>query len=94
LTLEFVDRPELDEIYADSIQSISFDGQSLRLNFCVTRLNELKQNEQASGKRYSSCRLVLSVGAGVELMNQMRQISAALMKAGLLKENAPQARPN
>jgi hypothetical protein len=89
MQFEFIDRPDLTETYADSIHSISFDGQSLRLIFSVTRLNDVKQNQPTSGKRYPSCRLVLSVNAGIELINQTRQISAALMKAGLIKENTP-----
>jgi hypothetical protein len=90
LTLEFIDRPDVTESYADSIHSLYFDGQSLKLTFCVTRMNEPRQDKQASGKRYPSCRLVLSVSAAVELMNRMRQISAALTNAGFLKEKFPQ----
>jgi hypothetical protein len=90
LKLEFIDRLDVTESYADSVHSISFDGQSLRLTFCISRMNELKQDEQVSGKRYPSCRLVLSANAAVDLMNRMRQISAALTRAGFLKENISQ----
>ena len=88
MRFDFIDRPDLTGTYADSIHSISFDGQSLRLVFSVTRINEVRQNQSASRKRYPTCRLVLSVAAGIELINQMRQISAALINAGLIKENA------
>ena len=87
--IDFVDLPELAETYADSIHSIFFDGVSLRINFAVTRLGEIKQNQQPTGKRYPCVRLVLSAGAAVDLMNQMRQVSAALTQAGILKAATP-----
>lgn len=84
-TIDFVDLPELAETFADSIQSISFDGQSLRLNFCITRLGEIRQGERPTGKRYPCCRIVLSSGAAIELIYRLNQVSAALTKAGILK---------
>ena len=44
---------------------------------------------QATGKRYPACRLVLSASAAVDLMNKMQQITAGLIKAGVLKQDAP-----
>ncbi|MDX2498322.1 MAG: hypothetical protein QNL11_10525 [Desulfobacterales bacterium] len=35
----FVDRPEVSETFADSIHGLSFDGQSMRIEFCTTRLD-------------------------------------------------------
>jgi hypothetical protein len=35
----------------------------------------------------------LSVGAGVDLINKMQQITANLVKAGVLKADAPQEAP-
>ncbi len=91
--IEYVDRPELTETYADSIQSVSFDGQSLKINFCVTRLDDIKQDQTPSGKRYPACRLVLPPAAAVDLINHMQRISAALTQAGVLKATPAQAAP-
>jgi len=88
---EYVDVPAFPETFADSIHSIFFDGQSLRVNFSVTRLSEAAANSPPSGKRYPSCRLVLSPAAAVELINRMQQVSTALVQAGVLKAAQPAA---
>ena len=92
--IEYIDRLEPAETFADSIQSVSFDGQSLRINFCVTRLDDFPQNQPPNGKRYSACRLVLPPIAAVDLINQMQRISAALTQAGILKPTPAQPAPD
>ncbi len=64
---------------------IFFDGQSLRIEFAVSRMDEIKPNAPITGRRYPACRLVLPTAAAVDLINRMQQIGAALAKAGLLK---------
>ncbi len=91
VTLRYIDRPECVETFADSIPHLSFDGQSLRIEFAVTRMDEIKPNTPLTGRRYPACRLVLPPGAAVELINRMQQIAAALTQAGVLRQNAPQA---
>lgn len=83
--LQYVDRLEVTETFADSVHRIQFDGQTLRLEFTVTRLEEQKPPAPATGKRYPACRLVLSNAAAIDLMNKMQQITAGLIKAGVLK---------
>ena len=83
--VQYVDRPEVSETFADSVHRIQFDGQTLRLEFAVTRLDDHKPPAPASGKRYTTCRLVLSNAAAIDLMNKMQQITAGLIKAGVLK---------
>jgi hypothetical protein len=89
MQFQYVDRPEVPETFADFVQRIQFDGQTLRLEFCVTRLDDQKGPNAVSGKRYPACRLVLSANAAVDLMNKMQQITAGLIKAGVLKADAP-----
>ena len=91
---EYVDRPEVAEVFADFVQRIQFDGQTLRFEFCVSRLEDQQPGTPASGKRYPACRLVLSAAAAVDLMNKMQQITSGLVKAGVLKQDAPQTPPN
>ena len=90
VTLRYVDRPELGEIFADSITNLAFDGQSLRLEFGITRMDEVKPNTSMTGRRYPAARLVLPPGAAVELINRMQQIAAALTQAGVLRQNPGQ----
>ena len=87
---QYVDRPEVTETFADFVQRIQFDGQTLRLEFAVSRIEDQRPGVQATGKRYPACRLVLSASAAVDLMNKMQQITAGLIKAGVLKQDVPQ----
>ncbi len=91
VTLRYIDRPECAETFADSIGHLSFDGQSLRIEFAVTRMDDTKPNTPLTGRRYPAVRLVLPPGAAVELINRMQQIAAALTQAGVLRHNPPQA---
>jgi hypothetical protein len=89
LQLQYIDRPEIAETFADFVQRIQFDGQTLRFEFCVTRLDDQRAQGTVTGKRYPACRLVLSAAAAVDLMNKMQQITASLVKAGVLKTDVP-----
>ena len=61
-TIRYVDRPDISETFADSVSGLIFDGQSLRIEFAVTRLDEVKPNMPITGRRYPACRLVLAAG--------------------------------
>jgi hypothetical protein len=84
-TIRYVDRPECTETFADSINHVYFDGQSLRIEFGVTRLDDVKPNTPVSGRRFPAQRMVLTPAAAVELINRMQQVGAALAQAGVLK---------
>ncbi|HTP90950.1 MAG TPA: hypothetical protein VMJ52_04400 [Xanthobacteraceae bacterium] len=84
-TIRYLDRPEIEETFADAVTGLVFDGQTLRVEFGVTRFDEVKANSPISGRRYPTCRLVLSPAAAVELINRMQQIAAALAQAGVVK---------
>ena len=45
----------------NSINNVFFDGQTMRIEFGITRMDEVKQGQQLSGRRYPACRLVLPV---------------------------------
>lgn len=70
VTLRYIDRPDCAETFADSIAHLSFDGQSLRIEFAVTRMDDAKPDTPMTGRRYPACRLVLPSGAAVELINR------------------------
>jgi hypothetical protein len=88
-TIQYLDRADLAETFADSITGLIFDGQTLRIEFGVTRFDEIKPSAPVSGRRYPACRVVLPPGAAVDLINRMQQIAAALTQAGVVKA-APQ----
>ena len=84
-TIAYVDRADLMETFADSVIGVIFDGQSLRLEFGITRFEDMKPNTPINGRRYPACRLVLPPAAAVDLINRMQQIGAALTQAGVVK---------
>ena len=46
-TCAYVDLPELSETLADSVHSLLFDGQTLRITFAVTEWTPLTQQIKA-----------------------------------------------
>jgi hypothetical protein len=84
-TIRYIDRADMAETFVDSITGLIFDGQTLRVEFGVTRLDEIKANTPLTGRRYPACRLVLPPAAAVDLINRMQQIASALAHAGVVK---------
>jgi hypothetical protein len=83
--IRYLDRADMEETFADSITGLIFDGQTLRIEFGVTRFDDVKPNTPISGRRYPACRLVLPPAAAVDLINRMQQIAAALKQAGVVR---------
>jgi hypothetical protein len=88
--IRYVDQPEIAETFADSVSGLVFDGQTLRIEFAVTRLDEVKPNTPITGRRYPACRLVLPPAAAADLINRMQQVATALTQAGVAR---PAPRP-
>jgi hypothetical protein len=86
LQSQFVDRPDLDETFSDSIRSVTFDGQTMRLMFCATRLDQPKQTDPPAAKQYPVCRLVLTPPAAVDLFNKLQQLMSIMEKSGVIKK--------
>jgi hypothetical protein len=84
-TIRYIDRPELEETFADSVTALFFDGQTLRLEFAVTRLDDIKGITPITGRRYPACRVVLPPAAAVDLINRMQQIGAAMTQSGITR---------
>ena len=87
-TIRYVDRADVAETFADSVSGLVFDGQTLRIEFAVTRLDEVKAGAPITGRRYPACRLVLPPAAAVDLINRMQQIGVALTQAGAVRAAA------
>jgi len=84
-TIRYLDRPDIEETFADSVSGLVFDGQTLRIEFAVTRFDEVKANTPLTGRRYPASRIVLPPAAAVDLINRMQRIAAALTQAGVVK---------
>lgn len=82
--LRLADAPDLRETFADSITQWYFDGQVLRIEFAVSRLDSPHMaGDRATGHRHPVCRLVLTQQAVLELLNRSQQTGVALEKVGL-----------
>jgi hypothetical protein len=84
-TIRYLDRADIVETFVDSVTGLIFDGQTLRIEFGVTRFDEVKTNAPITGRRYPACRLVMPPAAAVDLINRVQQIGAALTQAGVVK---------
>ena len=93
-TFRYVDRPECTETFVDSINPLSYDGQTLRIEFGITRPDDMKPNTPVTGRRYPACRLVLPPLAAIDLINKMQQVATALTQAGVVKATAKPAEPD
>jgi hypothetical protein len=49
-TIRYINHADMKETFADSVTGLVFDGQTLRLEFGVTRIDEIKTN--TPGRRY------------------------------------------
>jgi hypothetical protein len=92
-TVRYVDRPECGETFADSVNNVFFDGQTMRIEFGITRMDDMKKDQPLTGRRYPACRLVLPVSAAIDLINKMQQTANALQQAGVVKAQPPKAAP-
>ena len=81
--IEYVDVPAIAETYADTVRGMMFDGQSVRMELCVTRMNEPnKDSSEITGKRQTACRVVLPLSAALELSTQLGRMMSTLAKRG------------
>ena len=80
-----IDRPELPETFVDSMGLSTFDGPTVRLEFCVTRLDAPNPPAQATGTRYTACRLVMQPDLAIDLYNQLQGMLGAMEQQGIIK---------
>jgi len=82
----FVDLPDLPETFADSIRTMTWDGLTVRIEFCVTRYPDSGSSTDTRARRYPVCRMVLTPAAAADLSNRLQQTMAALMRAGIVTQ--------
>jgi hypothetical protein len=83
--LRHVDRPEVNETFADAVGKVFFDGSVARIEFLVSRWKEAKEHDVAEGVAVTACRLVLSSSGLLELIDRMDQLRGALEADGRLR---------
>jgi hypothetical protein len=75
---QYVDSADVRETFADSINAAHFDGQSLRLEFGVTRVKRSDPSAPQTFQRFPACRLVLTPSAVTELSTLMQNLAERL----------------
>ena len=85
-TFRYEDRPDLLETFADNVQRMTFDGRTLRSEFCVTRPGEEANNRPAQGRTFPICRLVLDLNGAVDLFNKINSLQSALERQGVIRK--------
>lgn len=85
----YVDLPELAETFSDSIHTMVWDGQTLRVEFCVTRFPDQAPATTKEAQRVPACRLVMTSALAVDLFNRLQQTMNALAQAGVVTQQKP-----
>ena len=83
--LTYEDRPDLLETFADNVQRMTFDGRTLRTEFCVARRDD-GSDKPKGGKSIPVVRLVLDLDGAVDLFNKINSLQAALENAGVIRK--------
>jgi len=87
--LRYEDRPDLLETFVDNVQRMTFDGRTLRIEFCVARYDDPTPQNPRSGRSIPICRLVLDLDGAVDLFNKINNLQSALESRGVIRKNAP-----
>jgi hypothetical protein len=85
--LRYVDRPEVNETFDDTVGKVFFDGSVAQIDFLVSRWDEAKPPAPATGKALTACRLVLSAKGLIELIDRVDQLRGALEADGMLRRS-------
>lgn len=91
--LRYEDRPDLLETFVDNVQRMTFDGRTLRIEFCVARYDDPTPENPRSGRQIPICRLVLDLDGAVDLFNKINNLQSALETRGVIRKNAPAPAP-
>jgi hypothetical protein len=84
---EYIDRADLTESFSDYVEKFLYDGNTLRLELCVLRLDVPNPSKKkGTGKRVPVSRLVLTRGATLDLYNKLHKLVGVLEKQGKIKK--------
>ena len=83
--LRYQDRSDLAEIFADTVQNLTFDGRTLRAEFCVARLDDPDPKaRKRTGRVVPVVRLILDLDGAVDMFNKINSLQAALESRGVI----------
>jgi hypothetical protein len=85
IQLQYVDREEISEAYADSLEKAVFDGNTVKLEFVVNRLSPPIPSQAPTGKKLTSCRVVLPLAGLIQMNGQIKNLLESLERQGVFK---------
>jgi len=88
----YIDRPEVSEVYADSLYHMTYDGRSLRMEFAVYRTEAPQEDQPPASWAYTACRVVLSSAGMVDMLHKMARLQRRLADEGPPDAEAAPAR--
>jgi len=83
--VRYVDLPDVLETFVDSVKSVEFDGETARIELCVTRMDPPKTPDEPTARRYPVCRLAMTPEAFLSLANQFQTIVKTLEETGVIQ---------
>jgi hypothetical protein len=93
LEIQYVNRPEVSETFADILEKLTVDGatNTLRMEFCVVRMDDPKVGSNVqTGKKYTASRLVLPMSGLLDMINKFQQIASVMEQQGMLNRQTLQ----
>ena len=85
----YIDRPDLAETYIDSIGTTLFDGNNLRMEMCITRLDRPTPPDTPTGRRFPVHRVIMPADCMVDLYNQLGRFMKMMEERGMVSRNEP-----
>lgn len=83
---EYIDRPDVSETFVDTLESVMYDGTSLRMEFAVHRFTPPNRNGRASKRKVTAVRLVMPLAGAIGLTSQLSALMEALEQQGAIGE--------
>jgi hypothetical protein len=85
-TVTYVDRPEIQDIYADVPRSVWAEGPNVHIEFCANRFTQPDPARPATINQVTSARLVMPLTCALTLLNHLKQMEQNLLAAGAIKQ--------
>lgn len=78
LKIQHFDHQDLMETFADTLHKITTDGETIRLEFCVDRMQEPKPPAAPTVTRHPTVRIVMPLSGGIEMTNKLYNLFKAM----------------
>lgn len=84
--VKYIERPDVRETFVDSLESVMYDGSSLRMEFVVHRFGPPQSNRSANKTKMTAVRLVIPLRGAIGLTSQLNALMGILEQQGAIGE--------